>query len=446
MTEKRKLILKRKLQESRFRIRQLNRGFSLPLDEMIFVAVNDVYRMSTNGKCIFFDAEWLMKLDNTSLDFILCHQLMHISIYHIHRPKYFAGERFHLACDIIANSNLERLGWKYDSLKNIGKIYYETFFPAEVGRDLTVKEALAKIPFDPATMDDKKKCRYMIDFEKYWGKEICPDTEGIIVLCPEDEDEEFFVTADTIGGEHLFFKKEDFVGYYNGEENNNSHEESERVKSANAFEAVKLLRVMMDRSSAVDNERKTNLICFSNLDWKKLLNCMMSEEMMDYSFLPPDRRMQDSEFFMPDFNVSSDEKKKILFWIDTSGSIEDDVLSSVYSEIYNATMQLEGNLFGMLGFFDTEVTPPMPFCSVSELISIVPKGGGGTDFDCVFRYMNIHMIDEEFSNVVIFTDGMAEFPNKNVAKNFRVIWLFSQKGVEAPWGKWAYVDIKKNNK
>ena len=116
MTDQRKARLKRKLQESRYRLYHLNEDFAAPLFEMVFVACEDVERISTNGNCIFFDPAWLQKLGHTELDFILSHQLMHIELGHIDRPKYYSGDRFHLACDIIVNSKLEAYGWNYQKL------------------------------------------------------------------------------------------------------------------------------------------------------------------------------------------------------------------------------------------------------------------------------------------------------------------------------------------
>lgn len=37
-------------------------------------------------------------------------------------------------------------------------------------------------------------------------------------------------------------------------------------------------------------------------DWRKILNDFIQEEIVDYSFTPPDRRFDDSPFFLPDFN------------------------------------------------------------------------------------------------------------------------------------------------
>ena len=75
--------LKRQLQESRFRLNHLNTDFAGPLYDMIFVATKDVWRMSTNGSCIYFDPDWLQKLGEVELDFILAHEVMHVSLGHL---------------------------------------------------------------------------------------------------------------------------------------------------------------------------------------------------------------------------------------------------------------------------------------------------------------------------------------------------------------------------
>lgn len=38
------------------------------------------------------------------------------------------------------------------------------------------------------------------------------------------------------------------------------------------------------------------------IDWREVLNNFVQEEITDYSFTPPDRRFDDSPFFLPDYN------------------------------------------------------------------------------------------------------------------------------------------------
>ena len=85
----------------------------------------------------------------------------------------------------------------------------------------------------------------------------------------------------------------------------------------------------------------------------------------------------------------------ILFFIDTSGSISDNDMTAAYSEIKGAIDQYDGKLQGWLGFFDAAIIEPKPFSSFEEFNVIKPAGGGGTDFQIIFEYVNQHMKEKE---------------------------------------------------
>ena len=450
MTEQRKRKFKRQLQEARYRLRMINQEFAEPLWDMIFVATKDVVRISTNGKCIYFDPVWLQKLGNRELDFMLSHQLMHITLGHINRPKYYTGDRFHLACDIVANSHLELFGWKYDKLPYIGKIYHETFFPEEEGRNMTAQEALPCIPFDPALMKPSIRRNYMIDSEMWWDKKSDFGQNGEIVLCPEDEDpEDLQCDGDNTGGSHHWVKKE----LFRKEEWFLLEEESPKEKGDQSIDnwdrrAIKDLMNLRSTSKGNDDdqmdetfvERVWQRVNTTKLNWRNLLERFVQEEVCDYSFTPPDRRMQDGDFFLPDYNVMTERPKEVLFMVDTSGSIDDDTLSTVYGEICNALAQFNGGIIGELCFFDQRVYKPIAFSDIDELLRVRPCGGGGTSYECIFDYVSKNMPNEAPANIVIFTDGDAHFPDETVANNIPVLWLFSDRGVRPPWGKYAYVE------
>ena len=54
--------LKLRLQKARAELLKAQPDFAQPLRELIYVATKDVYRISTNGFCIYFDPDWLQKL------------------------------------------------------------------------------------------------------------------------------------------------------------------------------------------------------------------------------------------------------------------------------------------------------------------------------------------------------------------------------------------------
>ena len=175
------------------------------------------------------------------------------------------------------------------------------------------------------------------------------------------------------------------------------------------------------------------------LDWRTILNEFVQEEICDYSFSPPDKRMEDSPFFLPDINEKDESIKDILFMIDTSGSMSDVQITECYSEIYGAIGQFGGKLQGKLGFFDAVVVEPIPFENEDEFKIIRPKGGGGTSFDIIFDYVEKEKEEEPPVSIVILTDGNAPIPDESRAGGIPVLWIINNDSVTPPWGKIARI-------
>jgi len=172
-----------------------------------------------------------------------------------------------------------------------------------------------------------------------------------------------------------------------------------------------------------------------------ILNDFVQEEIVDYSFTPPDRRFDESPFFLPDFNDKDDCVEDILFMIDTSGSMSDDMITAAYSEVKGAIDQFDGKLKGWLGFFDAAIIEPNPFTNEDEFRIIKPAGGGGTDFQIIFEYVQKHMADKFPASIIIFTDGLAPFPKETLAVGIPVLWLLNNDKVDPPWGKVARITV-----
>ena len=126
---------------------------------------------------------------------------------------------------------------------------------------------------------------------------------------------------------------------------------------------------------------------------------------------------------------------------DTSCSVRDSELAIVYSEIKGAIEQFGGKLMGKLGFFDAEVTPPLPFDSISDLMKIIPYGGGGTDFRVIFEYVRENCSKELPACIVIFTDGDGPFPDESEALGVPVLWVINNTRFTPPWGKVTRVTL-----
>ena len=125
--------------------------------------------------------------------------------------------------------------------------------------------------------------------------------------------------------------------------------------------------------------------------------------------------------------------------IDISGSMQDEMIAAVYSEVKGALEQFDGRLKGWLGFFDVNVTKPKEFDSIEDILALKPVGGGGTSFHSIFRYVERNMTDNLPRCIVILTDGFAEFPEETAALGVPVLWILCNDSALPPWGKVARI-------
>lgn len=170
-------------------------------------------------------------------------------------------------------------------------------------------------------------------------------------------------------------------------------------------------------------------------NWHKVLIDFIQHDIHDYSFCPPDKRYMDTDFFLPDYNDEVDKVEDILFMIDTSGSMNDDIINNVYYKLKDAISEFNGKLSGYLGFFDAKVYDPIPFQDMKDFEKIKVKGGGGTNYYIIFNYIKEHMSDKNIKAVIILTDGIAYYPKKTDAMGLPVLWLLTNDEETPPWGR-----------
>ncbi len=181
-------------------------------------------------------------------------------------------------------------------------------------------------------------------------------------------------------------------------------------------------------------KRQLDAIMNPVLDWRRVLHEFIEEEICDYSFSPPDKRLQDCPFFLPDFNETEAVVKKILFAVDTSGSMSNQSITRCYSEIYHAILQFNGKLEGYIGYFDSAFTQPIPFSDIEELGASQPIGGGGTEVEPIFEYVATQMQDDPPVSIIILTDGELDYPEESIANGIPVLWVLTGHSCSPPWG------------
>ena len=422
---------------SRIRILDDYGFYGLLLMHIIFSIDEKCKTAATDGQRIYFGPVFLESLSDNELDIIMMHEILHVVLLHVLRGEDLENERFNIACDIVVNSNimLERGQTKPISLSKFGELMHL----APTGKEGYLYTA--------------EEIYEMLQPQKKNGGGGNPDNS------PEIGD-----AGGSPGkkGGKISEKPEFGTGRAGKEQANqpNGSFADDHTRWGTIMEKDSVLRDIwtkniMEAAEAISiqesNRNRGTLPAFAKrileklrkpqIDWRTILNDFVQEEINDYSFSPPDRRFDDSPFYLPDFNEKDEKVRNILFMIDTSGSMSDKEIAAAFSEVAGAIEQFGGKLTGKLGFFDAAIIEPVPFESVEELKRVEPVGGGGTDFQIIFEYVARYMEEEPPASIIILTDGIAPFPNERLANEIPVLWLLNNDDVEPPWGKVARIKV-----
>jgi len=432
MTKQRIKRIQAKIQNSRTRLMNTFPFFAIMLMYLKFVAVTEMKQISINGKCIFFSPDYMERLHDSEVDYILSHLVMHIVKEDIWRPERYCGDDFHLACNVANNVELLKMGIGREKFPHLGQVWNRIPWKQESVGQRNAYELYENLEFSMRQFDERMRAKYLPDNDLWWDFKDNNGSGGVLILDIEEED----------GVVQAITQSENLQAIW-----------KERTVMARGIAkkmSAKGLRLWPDKGEGEEGkgdldeyiERALKKYKNPRIDWRKLLNEFLQEEICDYSFAPPDRRYGESDFFLPDFNEKDAVIKDILFMVDTSGSVDIDFLTLAFSEIKSVVEQFQGKVQGKLGFFSTSIIPPIPFESVEDITKIIPYGGGGTSFHAIFEFIQTKMKWELPSYVVIFTDGYADFPEESEAMNIPVLWLIVGTDVQPPWGNVARIEMK----
>lgn len=429
-----------RLLNSRMRILTLYPFYGLLLMHMRYGLDLECETAYTDGERIMFSPDFLDDLSDRELDFVMMHEILHVALAHVVRGNGLDDEIFNIAADIVVNSNiLKSCSMKREAitlreygesmhLVPGGKEGYD--YTAEEVYDMLIKSGAAK-PKGADTSDGKDGCG------NGNGKDGNGNGKGKSGNSGSAKNGKKSARG---GANSLQDGIVDDHGKWKHEEDGSAEELADvwRNRVINAAEVVSISEQGTGRGTLpIGAQRLVGEITKPRANWRQVLAEFVQEEINDYSFSPPDRRFPDSDFFLPDFNDGDSEVKDLLFFIDTSGSMSDGAITAAYSEIAGAIQQFGGKLNGWLGFFDSNLYPPVPFASVEDVLKIRPKGCGGTDFNLPFEYLRKikrERPDNPPTAIIIMTDGYCPYPPESAAEGTPTLWAMTTAEIP-PWGK-----------
>ena len=410
----------------------------------------------TDMEKLRFDPEFVGRLDDQGLFFLMMHEVMHCVLQHPVRGLGKHHYIYNVACDIVVNSNI----LDYMGLEDIlidGEYAMHLSPSRREGRLMTAEEVYEELMKErQLTVRRKSGVVEVIDLGsdegfdddeddgsggisvKVRGKNATPGKSG-------DDDEDRDDNEDGDGDESGEKKRHGIdalpvIDEHDWEDIKNPGEKADRWKEI----VIKVIRDGFGGTAGLPpaiRKIKEEMDREAKMKWRDLLwdFLEMNLSLTDYSFAPPDRRFNDGPYLLPGENVFPEEEiQNIWFCIDTSGSITDDLLGMFMSEVRGMLDQIK-HCSASISFFDTTVTDPVPFTNPEELASIIPWGGGGTRFDIIFNYMEVKMHDNLPKAIVILTDGIAADVPESMAMGVPVMWVLTERTMEKSWGQNIFI-------
>lgn len=383
--------LPRKIARSKVRLMldKLSKGwgfYASVLYQMPMVEKSSLPTMATDGKSIFYNAEFTDALSEPELDGVKVHEAYHRILKHHLRMGKRDAELWNIACDYAIN-------------------------PIIIQSGLVLPEG--------ALIDAKFKGM---------------SAEKIYDLLKEDQGDD----GNGGGGSGQPQPQEwGNVEDQGGDMSEDQIKSEEATINAQVVMAVNSMKTEAGKLPAnikeIIDEMKR-----SQIDWKDVLRRFVGGDQPEgYSYRRPNRR----QWYLNEVVTPVSNKigcGDIVVGIDTSGSVSSIELSHFLGEL-NAIAESSGAESVTIITCDYDVQDVVRYEKGDQIEDIVCKGRGGTRVMPVFDYIAENNINVD--NFIYFTDmGIGDYPQQDVG--YPILWVSSDmRGEEAPIGETTYLKV-----
>ena len=357
---------------------------------------------ATDGRNFYYNSRFIKMLRPKEIEFLFGHEVLHCVYDHFGRRGDRDPQLFNIANDFCVNADL---------IKH------------HVGEKITTVPCL----YDP----------------KYDGM----SSEEIYDILYEKADKiDIGKLLDQMIDEHL-----------DGEGDSDSDGEDGKGKgrpklTAEERQAIKdeIKEAMLAAAATVDGagnlpagvKRLIQELTEPQMNWRELLRMQLESTIKsDYTWMRASRKGWHMDAVMPGMKL--DPMIDIAVALDASGSISETMLKDFLGEIQGIMESFPAYRIHVVTF-DTEAYNPVQYDSenLDDICDYEIKGGGGTDFECIFNYLKENEIEPK--RLVVFTDGypFGSWGDENYADT---VWiLHGTTTIEPPWGQHAYYDEEKS--
>jgi predicted metal-dependent peptidase len=335
-----------------------------------FLPTQECPTAATNGKDIFYNEDFIRSLPPKQVDGLLLHEVLHAALLHCTRRNTREPEIWNIAADIVIN----------------GMIAQESAF---------------ELP--PGGLREPKLENYTVEevYELLLKETNLPKLTNLDLLAQAPSD----IPGTSISGPNL------------------TPAEKAALEShwRNALQQAKLIAQSSKQGNLPAGIlRELDRLTTPQIDWRSYLWRYLTQTPNDFQGF--DRRFIGQGLYL---ETLSGESVKVYVAIDTSGSIDGELLRVFLSEvqgILNAYPHLKCDLYyadaAVYGPYAVEPDRPIP----------APEGGGGTSFVPFFNAI-AKADDRQTAGLAIYlTDGYGDFPASPPA--IPTLWVVTAGGLD----------------
>ena len=360
---------------------------------------NDILTFTSDGVKMRYNSEYLDKLSIEEVEFVMANGAMHSVLKHHERLNGRTRWLWQTATDYVVNAMLVKNGMQLPEYA-----YFEQKFAG----------------------------MYVEEVYEMLRAEMMDNTDHSM-----EQETEQITDSDDTGVDNLHMQKEHTPdkNAEETEEEQNAEDKEEESTSSSSDEKQEEMKEQFEQIFQ-KHKRQGNLPqdmhlavpeYFSHkVDWREFLyGYIATHAKSTYNFSPPNMKYLYRGICLP--SLSSD-LLRIVVAIDTSGSVDKELLTTFMGEV-NSVMQQYPNYEIDLITADAKIQTHRVFLP-GEPLDYEVSGGGGTDFCPVFDYIDKHI--DYPALLIYFTDGDGKFPD--IEASYDVLWVMPDE-VEVPFGE-----------
>jgi predicted metal-dependent peptidase len=353
---------------------------------------------ATDGFKFYYNSRFIMMLKPKEVIFLVAHEVLHVVYDHMGRRGNRDPQLFNIANDYCVNADLKK---------------------HKVGEFITTVDCLYEPKYEgwssEKIYDDLMKNIQKLDLDKLIDKMIDDHLDGDGDGEGEGDDKE-------------------------GKGKRPTMSEAEREQMRKDIRDAILNAAQQAGSGELPAgvERLVKELTDPVMNWRELIQTALTSAIKsDYTWMRPSRRSWHMDAIMPGTNPG--EEIDVDIYIDLSGSISNKQGMAFLSEVMGMMDMFDGYRVHV-SCFDTEVYNTQEFTSenMDTVEDYQLKGGGGTDFTCIFK----HLKEENRvpNKLIVFTDGYP-FGSWGDAEYCDTLWIIhGDPNPNPPFGNFAIYD------